>query len=118
MKFKTPKQKQYQRQWMDGHIPDDLHLLARLCRLDESEMAQVWRTLSEFFPVVEPGKRANRYMWIEREAVIAELARKSDQFTQLARKRWNAARDASGNANANATGSADGNALGRRRIPR
>ena len=48
------------RQWLDGHIPDDLHLLARLCRLDATGMDEAWVTLSQFFPVVEPGKRANR----------------------------------------------------------
>jgi uncharacterized protein YdaU (DUF1376 family) len=57
------------RQWLDGHIPDDQHVLARLCRLDADSMAQAWPTLSKFFPVVESGKRANRFMWIEREKV-------------------------------------------------
>ena len=26
------------RQWIDGHVPDDLRLLARLCRLDDVSM--------------------------------------------------------------------------------
>ncbi|PYX67793.1 MAG: hypothetical protein DMG72_24525 [Acidobacteria bacterium] len=80
------------RQWLDGHIPDDLHLLARLCRLDATGMDEAWVTLSQFFPVVEPGKRANRFMWIEREKVVADLERRSDDGTRAARKRWNEAR--------------------------
>jgi uncharacterized protein YdaU (DUF1376 family) len=76
------------RQWMDGYIPDDLHRLARLCRLDDASMADAWIVLSEFFPAIEPGKRANRFMWLERERVVADLARKSDEGTRAARKRW------------------------------
>lgn len=80
------------RQWIDGFIPDDQRLLARLCRLDTAAMGEAWVTLSNFFPVVEAGKRANRFMWIEREKVIADLERKSDEGTRAARKRWDAKR--------------------------
>jgi uncharacterized protein YdaU (DUF1376 family) len=76
------------RQWIDGFIPDDAHLLARLCRLDATAMGEAWVTLSQFFPVVSDGKRANRYMWIEREKVTAELEKKSDEGTRAAHKRW------------------------------
>ena len=34
--------------------PDDLHLLARLRRLDAAGMDEAWVTLCHFFPVVEP----------------------------------------------------------------
>lgn len=98
------------RQWIDGFIPDDLHLLARLCRLDAAGMAEAWLILSDFFPVVEPGKRANRYMWIERERVIADLERKSDEGTRAARKRWEEVRrkpDATVDAEANRSTNAD-----------
>ena len=40
------------RQWIDGFIPDDPHLLARLCRLDAVAMGEAWVTLSDFFPVL------------------------------------------------------------------
>jgi uncharacterized protein YdaU (DUF1376 family) len=80
------------RQWLDGFIPDDLRLLARLCRLDDAAMAEAWVTLSAFFPTMEPGKCANRFMWIEREKVVTELERRSDEGTRAARKRWDAAR--------------------------
>lgn len=80
------------RQWIDGFIPDDLHLLGRLCRLDASGMGQAWVTLCPFFPVIEEGKRANRFMWIEREKVLSELARKSDEGTRAANKRWDEVR--------------------------
>jgi len=80
------------RQWIDGSIPDDPRLLARVCRLSEAAMREAWLTLCEFFPVVEPGRRANRFMWIEREKVIAELERKSDEGTRAANKRWNEVR--------------------------
>jgi uncharacterized protein YdaU (DUF1376 family) len=80
------------RQWIDGYIPDDSHRLARLCRLDDAAMGDAWLTLCHFFPVVEPGKRANRFMWIEREKVVTELERRSDEGTKAARKRWDTAR--------------------------
>jgi uncharacterized protein YdaU (DUF1376 family) len=86
------------RQWLDGAIPDDPRLLARLCRLDEATMREAWLTLCDFFPVVEPGKRANRFMWIEREKVIADLERRSDEGTRAANKRWNEARKNRGDA--------------------
>jgi uncharacterized protein YdaU (DUF1376 family) len=76
------------RQWLDGYIPDDSRLLSRLCRLDEPRMDAAWKTLSRFFPVIEDGKRANRFMYVEREKVVADLDRKSDQATRAARKRW------------------------------
>jgi uncharacterized protein YdaU (DUF1376 family) len=80
------------RQWIDGFIPDDLRLLARLCRLDDAAMGEAWLTLCHFFPVVETGKRANRFMWIEREKVVTELERRSDEGTRAARKRWDSVR--------------------------
>ena len=80
------------RQWIDGYIPDDSRRLARLCRLDDAAMGEAWLTLCHFFPVVEPGKRANRFMWIEREKVVTELERRSDEGTRAARKRWDTAR--------------------------
>lgn len=76
------------RQWLDGWIPDDLHLLSRLARLDATAMGEAWVTLCHFFPVLEPGKRANRFMWIERERVAADLEHRSDEGTRAARKRW------------------------------
>jgi uncharacterized protein YdaU (DUF1376 family) len=82
------------RQWIDGTIPDNLHLLARLCRLDADAMGEAWVTLETFFPAVGPEKRANRFMWIEREKVIADLERKSDEGTRWARKRWEDAKKA------------------------
>ena len=81
------------RQWIDGHIPDDLRLLARLCRLNDASMREAWVILGSFFPVIEPGKCANRFMWIEREKVLADLERRSDEGTRAARKRWDAKRD-------------------------
>jgi uncharacterized protein YdaU (DUF1376 family) len=80
------------RQWIDGFIPDDLHLLARLCRLDDTAMGEAWVTLSHFFPAVETGKRANRFMWIEREKIVADLEHRSDEGTKAARKRWDDAK--------------------------
>ncbi len=56
------------RQWIDGHIPDDQRALGRLCRLDTTAIGEAWETLCQFFPILEPGKRANRFMWVERES--------------------------------------------------
>lgn len=86
------------RQWIDGDLSDDIRILARHSRLSEPEMEQAWSMLSDFFPIVAPGKRANRFMWIERARVSTELERRSDEGTRLARKRWDAARSADGNA--------------------
>jgi uncharacterized protein YdaU (DUF1376 family) len=92
------------RQWIDGFIPDDLHLLARLCRLDAAAMGEAWVTLEAFFPILGPGKRANRFMWVEREKVIADLERRSDQGTKWAHKRWDESRPhAAPNARPNLT---------------
>lgn len=76
------------RQWMDGYLPDDLHVLGRLSRLDATAMAEAWVTLSKFFPIIEPDKRANRFMWIERERVVTDQERRSDEGLRAARKRW------------------------------
>lgn len=76
------------RQWIDGHIPDDQRALGRLCRLDATAIGEAWETLCQFFPIVEPGKLANRFMWVERERVITDLERRSDEGTRAARKRW------------------------------
>lgn len=82
------------RQWIDGYIPDDQRLLARLCRLDAAAMRDAWVTLQSFFPLLEAGKRANRFMFIEREKVITDLEHKSDEGTKAARKRWDEAKHA------------------------
>lgn len=76
------------RQWIDGYIPDDQRQVGRLARLDAAAMGEAWVTLCRFFPVVEPGKRANRFMFIEREQVVADLERRSDEGARAARKRW------------------------------
>jgi uncharacterized protein YdaU (DUF1376 family) len=81
------------RQWLDGFIPDDQKMLARLCRLDPAVMAEAWMTLSHFFPIVEAGKRANRFMWIERAKVVTDLERRSDEGTKAAKKRWDEVRN-------------------------
>lgn len=92
------------RQWIDGYVPDDQRALARLCRLDIEVMGQVWVALSPFFPEIETGKRANRYMWIERERVMAELQRKSDEGLKWARKRWQGHKKANGSTDGSPTG--------------
>ena len=82
------------RQWIDGHVPDDLNLLARLCRLDRSAMEQAWVILSKFFPEIEPGKRANRFMWCERETVMAAMKKRQDDGREAVNRRWEAMRQA------------------------
>jgi len=80
------------RQWIDGSLPDDLHMLGRLCRLDATRMGEAWVTLCHFFPTISEGKRANRFMWVERDKVLSELERKSDEGTRAANKRWDEVR--------------------------
>jgi uncharacterized protein YdaU (DUF1376 family) len=92
------------RQWIDGYVPDDLRVLGRLCRLDDKRMREAWITLSLFFPEIGPGKRANRFMWVEREKVVAELERRSDDGTRAANKRWNAKRDTEIDGSPNGSG--------------
>lgn len=76
------------RQWIDGDLPGDLHTLGRLCRLDGSGMGDAWVTLCHFFPEIGNGRRANRFMWIEREQVMAAMEKKSSDGEKAARKRW------------------------------
>ena len=57
-------------------------------------MRDAWDVLAGRFPEVEPGKRANRYMSVERERVIKEMERKSIDANKAARKRWD--KDATG----------------------
>lgn len=80
------------RQWMDGHIPDDMDLVGRLCRMNRSAIEQAWPILCQFFPEIEPGKRANRYMWIERETVVSAMAKKRNDGRDAVTKRWDAIR--------------------------
>ena len=78
------------RQWLDGWIPDDLMMLSRLCRMTLSEMESAWPMVSRFFPEIEPGKRANRFMWCERAVVMAEFERKRDAGKEAANRQWDA----------------------------
>ena len=80
------------RQWLDGFIPDDLERLARICRLDGSGMGKAWVTLCQFFPPLSEGKRANRFMFIEREIVCQKMDDKSRKGLEAATKRWNEVR--------------------------
>lgn len=83
------------RQWIDGDLPGDLHTLGRLCRLDGSCMGDAWVTLCHFFPEVENGRRANRFMWIEREQIMAAMDKKSSDGSKAARNRWDKLRNSS-----------------------
>lgn len=80
------------RQWIDGDIPGDLPTLGRLCRLDATRMGEAWVTLCHFFPALENGKRANKFMFLERIKVLSELQHKSDEGTRAANKRWDEVR--------------------------
>lgn len=77
------------RQWLDGSIPDDLDRLSRICRVDRSSMGQAWVTLCQFFPPLQEGQRANRFMFIERELVSQKMEDKSRKGLEAATKRWN-----------------------------
>jgi uncharacterized protein YdaU (DUF1376 family) len=95
------------RQWIDGTLPDDLSILARFCRLDAKAMGQAWLTLCHFFPEIGEGRRANRFMFLQREEVLAEMARKSGEGVKAARKRWDEVakkKDATPNATPNGSG--------------
>jgi uncharacterized protein YdaU (DUF1376 family) len=81
------------RQWVDGFIPNDLGKLARLGRVTSSEMEAAWPTLSEFFPALDEGRRANRFMWVEREFVKDSLKNLEDKGRAAAKKRWDAERE-------------------------
>ena len=80
------------RQWIDGDLADDKALLARQARLTEEEMERAWQVLSQFFQPLDNGRRANRFMWVERQAVAAKCESKSDAFRALARRRWDHAK--------------------------
>lgn len=89
------------RQWIDGDLPSDIEQLARLARLDKTEMRDAWGTLCAFFPEIEGGRRANRHMWKERAEIVNEMEMRSSRCSKAARDRWDQVRktsDASGNA--------------------
>jgi len=113
------------RQWLDGYVVDNPQILARQCRLSTAEMEMAWPILSQFFPVIESGKRANRFMWIERQAVMADFETRRDAGRAAAQRRWDAKKassrgegdeihdgdtspNGSPNAGPNATPNADG----------
>jgi uncharacterized protein YdaU (DUF1376 family) len=102
------------RQWIDGYIPDDTRDLGRLCQLDANAMGEVWVTLSKVFPVIEPGKRANRFMRSERDAVIADMQSRSTQGRRDARKRWDKGRSPNGSPNSSPNESGNGSPIGNR----
>jgi uncharacterized protein YdaU (DUF1376 family) len=95
------------RQWIDGDLVDDKGMLARQARLTEEEMERAWPVLSQFFRSLDNGRRANRFMWVERQAVAAKCESKSDTFRALARKRWDNARKPADRSN---DGDVEGNA--------
>jgi uncharacterized protein YdaU (DUF1376 family) len=102
------------RQWIDGYIPDDTRDLGRLCQLDANAMGEVWVTLSKVFPVIEPGKRANRFMRSERDAVIADMQSRSTQGRRDARKRWDKDRSPNGSPIGSPNESGNGSPIGDR----
>jgi uncharacterized protein YdaU (DUF1376 family) len=82
------------RQWIDGWIPDDVLILGRLCRLDDKAMAKAWPMVQRLFPVIEDGRRANRFMWEERELVISAMKKRQDDGREAVKRRWAAMRTA------------------------
>ena len=82
------------RQWVDGYIPNDPDLIARLCRVNRSAIDKAWPILSMFFPEIEDGtKRANRFMWHEREMTIQAMAKKESDGREAVNKRWSSIRN-------------------------
>ncbi len=75
-------------QWIDGYITDNITILARQCKLTLPEMQEAWPMLSEFFPELEPGKRANRFMASERGVVMAAFERQSKPAKKANDTRW------------------------------
>jgi uncharacterized protein YdaU (DUF1376 family) len=92
------------RQWIDGYIADDLAILARQCRMTLERMKSVWPMVSRYFPKIEVGKRANRFMWCERAVVMAEFERKQLVGRKAVEKRWADERARKSNENRSAIG--------------
>src|ERR1035437_2995995 len=82
------------RQWLDGYIADDRTLLARQCRMTEIEMEAAWPMISKFFPAIGDGKRANRFMWEERQIVLRAIEAKKSAGRTAAERQWEAKRAA------------------------
>ena len=59
-------------QWVEGTVPDNLTMLARLCRVTLPEMEAAWPMVSQWFPEVAPGKLANHFMYSQREVLKAD----------------------------------------------
>jgi uncharacterized protein YdaU (DUF1376 family) len=49
-------------QWLHESIPDDIAAVARICQTSEKDMRKMWPGIEPCFPVVAPGRRANRRM--------------------------------------------------------
>lgn len=54
-------------QWLNGPLPDDAAILARLCKLDAQDFQRVWPMVGRCFPVFGDGKRASPRLEAERE---------------------------------------------------
>ena len=84
------------RQWLDGFIQDDKEQLARLARVDSAALEAAWPLLSQFFPPIGADKRANRFMWEERELVAEKMHKKQEDGRVAVKKRWDARRETIG----------------------
>jgi len=81
------------RQWIDGSIPADTDMLSRMCRVPKETIEMSWSIISQIFPEIETGKRANRFMWHERELVMVAHQKRSDAGRDAIRRRWDVIRE-------------------------
>ena len=76
------------RQWIDGDLSDDITLLARQARITDEEMEAFWPRFSAFFPLLDSGRRANRFMSESRREVVIAMEAKREAGRAAANRRW------------------------------
>ena len=75
-------------QWINGPLPDDLDLLARLVGTTVDRFRLVWAEIGDRFPVGDDGRRANPELESKRLESIQYRERQAQQGRKGAKVRW------------------------------
>lgn len=81
------------RSWADRGIPDDREKVARLLRISEEELADIWPTLREQFVSDGNGRLLHPELAIQREEILERKRTFQEAGRRGAMKRWGAEGD-------------------------
>lgn len=83
--------------WREGSIPNDIKLLARLCRIDSLAMTELWAELEPCFKQHpdDPTRLVHPRLEKERERFCSYHKERSEAGKRGAKSRWNKGMDAS-----------------------